>query len=510
MSNKKLFGIITCLLIALQVLAGDDIMITRDGKMAYVKIEKISTSQVTYKDLKQKKRGFIDVPANFVYMILRDKGKNTFFDEDGNQMTSPVVKYGKKDDVIFLNKGEMLVAYNISITRDELKYQLQDKKKAPWITTKKDDIFLTWNADGTSSLYYDYNSRHKEQTVTTAAPAPVTPQASSSTVKTAQIAPKNPAPVPANVVQNAPAVQAGTIAGTPFEGEIIYETYENYSDYILKMSNSIYFNGVHKIRLIVKGDKMHMIDETTGCHIIADNAAAQAIMGVQNSKQVKGGVFGLLSNLSKNRKNNSCSYVHFCDHTKSGLDMSDSPGTMYFLNPGEMTYADGTKAPLTENTFTRTTDSKNILGQDCPLYAGKITRNMGGMSQSYDVKAWVSNEMGASGGYKWNLYGLDIPGIALKWAMKYDGGHVSVMSVGELSYYIEADVVEIKPRTVSDDEFNIPADYKIKTGGSSNAFKMLGYYKAVKKELVKRGIKGGDNSQKTTGVHFKTDEEWDF
>lgn len=135
---------------------------------------------------------------------------------------------------------------------------------------------------------------------------------------------------------------------------------------------------------------------------------------------------------------------------------------------------------------------------------------MGGLSQSYDVKAWVSNELGASEGYKWNLYGLDIPGIALKWAMKYDGGHVSVMSVGELSFYIEADVVEIKPRTVSDDEFNIPADYKIKTGGSSNAFKMLGYYKAVKKELVKRGIKGGDNSQKTTGVHYKTDEEWDF
>ena len=28
---------------------------------------------------------------------------------------------------------------------------------------------------------------------------------------------------------------------TPFEGEIVYETYENYSDYILKMPNSIYY-----------------------------------------------------------------------------------------------------------------------------------------------------------------------------------------------------------------------------------------------------------------------------
>ena len=66
---------------------------------------------------------------------------------------------------------------------------------------------------------------------------------------------------------------AGKAQETPFEGEIVYETYENYSDYILKMPNSIYFNGVHKVRLILKGDWMHMIDETTGCHIIVNNAA---------------------------------------------------------------------------------------------------------------------------------------------------------------------------------------------------------------------------------------------
>lgn len=65
---------------------------------------------------------------------------------------------------------------------------------------------------------------------------------------------------------------------TPFEGEIVYETYENYSNYILKMPNSIYFNGVHRIRLILKGDWMHMFDETTGCHVIVNNAAAQEIM----------------------------------------------------------------------------------------------------------------------------------------------------------------------------------------------------------------------------------------
>lgn len=296
---------------------------------------------------------------------------------------------------------------------------------------------------------------------------------------------------------------------TPFEGEIVYETYENYSDYILKMPNSIYFNGVHKVRLILKGDWMHMIDETTGCHIIVNNAAAKAIMEAQGKKKTRGTI-GSLSTLSKNRSNNSCSYVHFCDHTKTGLDMSDAPGTQYMLGSCEISYANGSKAPLIKNTFAKTNESMNVLNQICPLYAGQIVRDMGGMNQTYDIKAWVSEQLIAPEGYKWNLYGLDVPGIALKWAMKYDGGHVSVMSVGELSFYIEADVVEVNPRTVSDEEFNIPEGYKIKSGGTSNAFKLMGYYKSVKSELVKLGIKGGDNSQKTTGVHYKNDGEWDF
>lgn len=295
----------------------------------------------------------------------------------------------------------------------------------------------------------------------------------------------------------------------PFEGEIVYETYENYSDYILKMPNSIYFNGVHKIRLILKGEWMHMIDETTGCHIIVNNAAAKAIMDKQDKKKTRGAL-GALSTLSENRSNNSCAFVHFCDHTKTGLDMSDAPGTQYILSAGDISYADGSKAPVTSNTFAKTEDSKNIFEQDCPLYAGRIVRKMGGMDQTYDIKAWVSDQQVAPAGYNWNLYGLDVPGIALKWAMKYDGGHISMMSVGELSYYIEADVTEIKPREVADDEFNIPEGYAIKSGGTSNAFKLMGYYKSVKKELVKRGIKGGENSEKTTGVHFKTDDAWDF
>lgn len=156
---KKLFGIIVFLLLAMSAFADDDIMITRDGEKKKVKIERISPSQVTYIDLKQKKRGNQDVSTTFVYMILREKGKNIFFDEDGNQMTSPVVKYDKKDDVVLLNKGEMVVVYNLSTSKDELKYQLQDKKKAPWVNTPKSEVFMVMNSDGTTTLYYEANKQ---------------------------------------------------------------------------------------------------------------------------------------------------------------------------------------------------------------------------------------------------------------------------------------------------------------------------------------------------------------
>ena len=66
--------------------------------------------------------------------------------------------------------------------------------------------------------------------------------------------------------------QVNAQSNEKFEGEITFETYENYSDYLLRMGNSISFNGVHKMRLILKGDKMHLIDEPTKCHIIADNS----------------------------------------------------------------------------------------------------------------------------------------------------------------------------------------------------------------------------------------------
>lgn len=156
-------GLLTifCMLLSLPILADDDIMITRDGSMFPVKVEKVSTSQVSFIDLKHKRRGTLNAPADFVYMIIKEKGNNIFFDVDGNQTTSPSVKYDKDDNVMFLNKGEMFVVYDVSVGKDEITYKLKDKKKAPLLIIKKAEVFMIRNSDGTTTLYND--SYHQKQ-----------------------------------------------------------------------------------------------------------------------------------------------------------------------------------------------------------------------------------------------------------------------------------------------------------------------------------------------------------
>ena len=78
-----------------------------------------------------------------------------------------------------------------------------------------------------------------------------------------------------------------------------------------------------------------------------------------------------------------------------------------------------------------------------------------------------------------------------------------------IKVYYESDVTSITPRKVEDSEFILPSDYKI-SKGAKNAFALLKYFKGVKKQLEKLGVKGESNDKKTTGVHYKTNGEWDF
>lgn len=161
---KKFILALTGCLFAVFVFAKDDVMVTRDGSFLEVKVIRMSNSEVTFINAKKKRLGELKAPTDYVYAILKEKGTNIFFDEEGNQTTAPAVKIDDKETYLFLNNGEIFPVYNLSIKKDELTYQLKDKKKAPYQTTPKDEVFLVKFSDGTTTLINNkYEEKRKKQ-----------------------------------------------------------------------------------------------------------------------------------------------------------------------------------------------------------------------------------------------------------------------------------------------------------------------------------------------------------
>ena len=79
---KKLLFLLFFMFVSTNVLAGDnDVLVTRDGTFTPVKIIRIGTQDITYLDLSKKKRQRT-IPTTSVYMIIKEKRNNIFFNEE--------------------------------------------------------------------------------------------------------------------------------------------------------------------------------------------------------------------------------------------------------------------------------------------------------------------------------------------------------------------------------------------------------------------------------------------
>lgn len=145
--------------------ADGDIMITRDGQFLHVKVSSITNDYITYLNIRNKKAGEVTAPIDYVYMILRDKGTSSFFDESGNQITIKKPDGDiNTDELLFLNDGKILVVYNLTLTKDAVEYQLTNKKKAPYSQMPKSHVFLIKAAHNHVTLLNDaYIKKHPEQ-----------------------------------------------------------------------------------------------------------------------------------------------------------------------------------------------------------------------------------------------------------------------------------------------------------------------------------------------------------
>lgn len=266
-------------------------------------------------------------------------------------------------------------------------------------------------------------------------------------------------------------------AGQPFEGEIELETYENYSECAMQVCPGIFFNGVHKARLILKENKMHLIDETTGLHniIVDENTSANG------------------------KKDSEPFHAYFCELTKTGIIYKGEQLKLMRQKNQEQNLS-GQKDSSLINTYAPTSTTKVILDKSCTLHQGEIIRNDGLTDTRFEIKAWVS-DIPAPPIYRLYTGFFDAPNILLKYITKWDGGHIGFL--GEMSSYNEIDVTKIISRPVEDTEFEIPKDCKFEAD-------ILKYSKETMLNLTKADIKGAPNETKSTGVHYQTNDEWDF
>ncbi|MDD6891631.1 MAG: hypothetical protein PUD47_06030 [Bacteroidales bacterium] len=163
---KTMLLFVVAIMLSVSIFAADgEIMITRDGQFLHVKVSSITNDYITYLNVRNKKAGEVTSPIDYVYMILRDKGTSSFFDESGNQITIQKPEYDiNSDELVFLNDGKILVVYNLSLTKDAIEYQLSKKKKVPYTRTPKNAVFLIKGPHDNITLLNDtYIKKHSEQ-----------------------------------------------------------------------------------------------------------------------------------------------------------------------------------------------------------------------------------------------------------------------------------------------------------------------------------------------------------
>lgn len=261
-------------------------------------------------------------------------------------------------------------------------------------------------------------------------------------------------------------------AQTVFEGEINYRNFENNSKSVRSLSKGMAYNGARNVKVLVKGNKLHIIDESMHLNTLLLPDEGYAIV--------------------------------YNDLLKRGLKCSFLGYVQTYMSAyGPKTYTPG----QTKNyQVKQLEETKTFNDETCEIHKGQLITSVSGSSNpaTTNIEVWCSTKYTVDPVYQYYLYGIDVPGIAMKWTIDYQA---KIPFVGKMSSYVASEVKSIIPRAIDDSEMQIPSDYELKE--TDSAFKMLGIYGDTKKYLKKNKMYPGD-ADADTEVTYKIEEEWDF
>jgi hypothetical protein len=245
-----------------------------------------------------------------------------------------------------------------------------------------------------------------------------------------------------------------------FEGELVYDNFENHSKMVLKFSKGMAYNGKRTVRVLMKGSVIHMIDNVLHFHTLLFPDENKAII--------------------------------FSDFLKRGQQFPYDEYVKTYLS--QFSISKGS----VKGTFEKTGETEMVRDRSCHIMKGKVS--VSGVKT--DLEAWVSQEYKIYDSYRTFTFGMDIDGIAMKCAYKTVG---KIPLLGEARSYVQSELVEMKTREVTDEELSVPEGYKIVE--SSSPFKVVGLYNDTRKYMKAQGIYPDDIDKEVT---FKTEDEWSF
>lgn len=256
-----------------------------------------------------------------------------------------------------------------------------------------------------------------------------------------------------------------------FEGEISYRNFENHSKVVRKVSKGMAYNGVRNVKVIIKGKKMHIRDESIHLNTL--------LLPDENC------------------------VIIYNDLLKRGLKCSYSNYTQtYMAAYGPKSYDPGLTK---EYTIKPSGEIEIFLGEECEKYKGTVTTSTSASSPAVaNVEVWCSTKYKVDPVYYCYLNGVEIPGIAMKWTTDQ---HAKVPLFGSLDSFVASEVKSITPRNVEDSEMQLPSGYELKK--TDSPFKMLRIYGDTKKYLKKNKMYPADADNETE-VTYQIEEEWDF
>ncbi|MGN0280766.1 MAG: LysM peptidoglycan-binding domain-containing protein [Prevotella sp.] len=249
-----------------------------------------------------------------------------------------------------------------------------------------------------------------------------------------------------------------------FEGALLYRNYEYHSNLVRKFSNGMAYNGERTVKIIIKGDLIHIIDLTMHVHNV----------------------------ISSNDK----VYV-YSDISGKGI-VSDSHLLKQYMSSLDPDYSESGLEKT--STLQSTTERVTYKGDVCKVYKGALKT---GDAAETDIELWYSDMYKVTTNQKYLFYGLNPGGIVRK-GIYSQNGYVPLL--GKMHSTMATELIALTEYDVPINDINPPKNIRFEKYVKPS--QLTAFYKENTKQLKKQKLYPAKMNTKET--QYRIRNQWDF